>query len=70
MAIAKIWRNRIEAGTQQLSHCPAKYRQMVIFLIQGDIEDGNFTIEQLRALVESGMMTEEEYKEIIGEDYE
>ena len=30
MAMAKIWRNRIEAGTQRLDHCPGKYRMYVI----------------------------------------
>ena len=70
MAMAKIWRNRIEAGTQMLSHCPAKYREMVIELIRSDLESGSFSEGQLRQLVQSGMMTAEEYKEITGEDYE
>ena len=69
MAVAKIWRNRIEAGTQMLSHCPAKYRAQVITLIQEDLESGAYTIAQLRQLVEDGMMTEAEYEEITGEEY-
>lgn len=69
MAIAKIWRNRVEAGTQMLSNCPVKYKDVVIGLIQGDIENGDFTKDQLKALVASGMMTEEEYEQITGEDY-
>ena len=68
--MAKIWRNRIEAGTQMLSHCPQKYRADVIALIQEDLETGAYTEAQLRQLVVTGMMTEEEYEEITGEPYE
>ena len=64
--MAKIWRNRIEAGTQRLDHCPLKYRADVIRLIQEDLEDGRFTEEQLQQLVDDGMMSEEEYEEIVG----
>ncbi len=67
--MVKIWRNRIEAGTQMLSHCPKKYRAGVIALIQEDLEDGSFTIAELQGLVEDGMMTYEEYEEITGEPY-
>lgn len=67
--MAKIWRNRIEAGTQMLSHCPKKYRADVIILIQEDLLTGAFTIADLKKLVEDGMMTEEEYTEITSEDY-
>ena len=69
MAMAKIWRNRIEAGTQKLSKCPVKYRSQVITLIQEDIETGAYSITELRKLVEDGMMTPEEYEEIVGEEY-
>lgn len=65
----KIWRNRIEAGTQKLSDCPHRYRAGVIALIQDDLENGSYSIDELRQLVDSGMMTEEEFKEITGEDY-
>ena len=65
--MAKIWRNRIEAGTQMLSRCPAKYRADVIALIQNDLETGTFTDQQLRQLVSDGMMTEDEYDEITAE---
>lgn len=64
--MAKIWRNRIEAGTKKLSNCPAKYRADVIALIQEDIANGAFTTDQLRHLVEMDMMTEAEYEEIAG----
>lgn len=67
--MSKIWRNRIEAGTQMLSHCPAKYRADVITLIQNDLDSGAYTIAQLRQLVDSGMMTEAEYAEITGEGF-
>jgi hypothetical protein len=68
--MAKIWRNRIEAGTQRLDHCPQKYRNDVIRLIQEDLASGAYTISQLKALVEDGMMSPEEYEEITGEQYE
>lgn len=68
--MAKIWRNRIEAGTQMLSHCPQKYRADVIALIQEDLESGAYTEAQLKQLVVDGMMTEAEYEEITGEPYE
>lgn len=67
--MVKIWRNRIEAGTQMLSHCPRKYRAGVIELIQQDLADGSYTIAELQGLVEDGMMTEAEYEEITGEPY-
>lgn len=69
MAMAKIWRNRIEAGTQRLSKCPPKYRNQVIALIQEDLKTGDFSINDLMKLVEDGMMTPEEYAEITGEEY-
>ena len=62
--MAKIWRNRIEAGTKMLANCPQKYRADVIALIREDIEEGTFTIEQLQQLVEDGKMTQAEYAEI------
>ena len=68
--MAKIWRNRIEAGTQRLDHCPMKYRNDVINLIRADMTSGTFTDSQLRNLVEGGMMSAEEYEEITGEPYE
>ena len=67
--MAKIWRNRIEAGTQMLSHCPKKYRADVITLIQEDLLVGTFTDDELKQLVADGMMTNEEYEEITGHEY-
>lgn len=63
--MAKIWRNRIEAGAQKLSRCPSRYREDVIALIRKDIAEGSFTEAQLRALVDGGMMTGDEYDEIM-----
>lgn len=65
--MSKIWRNRIEAGTKKLSNCPLKYRAEVIELIREDLAEGTFTEQQLRQLVDDGMMTEEEYNEITAE---
>lgn len=70
MAMIRVWRNRVEAGTQRLSECPKKYRAGVVTLIQEDLADGAITLSDLQALVASGMMTEEEYAEITGEDYD
>lgn len=67
--MVKIWRNRIEAGTQRLSDCPRKYRSGVIDFIREDLENGSYTIAELQGLVADGMMTEEEYAEITGEEY-
>lgn len=66
----KIWRNRIEAGTKKLTDCPVKYRAGVIEYIQADLESGEYTDDQLRALVASEMMTADEYEEITGEPYD
>ena len=66
--MVKIWRNRIEAGTQRLANCPMKYRTGVIDLIREDLANGDYTEAQLQQLVESGMMTQEEYDEILGAD--
>ena len=63
--MAKIWKNRIMAGTKRLADCPARYRADVIELIR---EEGD--IQRLRQLVAQGLMTEAEYEEITGEPYE
>ena len=68
--MVKIWRNRSEAGTQRLSDCPRKYRSGVIDFIREDLENGSYTIAELQGLVADGMMTEEEYAEITGEEYD
>ena len=64
--MAKIWKNRIEAGTQALHECPNKYRDEVIRLIRQDIEEDKFTLEMLQELVEEGKLSQDEYSEIVG----
>lgn len=66
----KIWRNRIEAGTQKLSDCPVKYRTEVIGLIRADLETDESLEFRLKQLVKSSMMTREEYQEIAGKSFE
>ncbi len=68
--MVKIWRNRVWAGTQNLSSCPAKYKPGVIELMAQDIEDGTHTKDALRQLVEAGNVSEADYKLITGEDYD
>lgn len=65
--MVKIWRNRIWAGTQRLSDCPSRYRAGVIAMMRDDVADGIHTESDLQHLVDIGMMTQEEYNEIIGE---
>jgi len=54
--MAKIWRNRIIAGTQLYENCPDRYKDAVKALLRQDVENGVITAEQ--------------YKEITGEDYD
>ena len=44
--MAKIWKNRIEAGTQKLSECPKKYYDDVIELLDEDLKNGVITEEE------------------------
>ncbi len=53
--MSKIWRNRIIAGDQLYENCPLKYKVQVK--------------ELLRADVENGVITEEQYEEFVGEPY-
>ena len=48
--MAKIWRNRIIAGDQQFSDCPARYRTQVLTLLRADVENGVITAEQFEDL--------------------
>lgn len=48
--MAKIWRNRIEAGDQQFSHCPARYKDAVLALMRQDVVDGVITAERFEEL--------------------
>ena len=53
--MAKIWHKRILAGTQFFDDCPLKYKADVKAMF---IED-----------VENGVISAEQYEEIIGEPY-
>lgn len=55
MAVAKIWRNRLEAGTQKWEDCPDKYKPKVNILLREDVANG--------------VITAERYEEITGEPY-
>lgn len=48
--IAKIWRNRIEAGDKTFEECPARYKAQVLALMRQDVEDGIITAEQFEEL--------------------
>lgn len=48
--MAKIWRNRIEAGTQEFSKCPTKYKAEVLKLMREDVELGTITKDQFESL--------------------
>lgn len=48
--MAKIWRNRIIAGDQQFSNCPAKYRSQVLDLLRADVISGVISAEQFEEL--------------------
>ena len=54
--MAKIWRNRIIAGTQSYDNCPLKYKDAVKALLRQDVENG--------------VITREQYKEYVHEDYD
>lgn len=69
-AMSKIWRNRIEGGTQKTADCPQKYYEEVIALIKVDYDNGEISENRLKELVEGGNITAEEYEEITGGKYE
>lgn len=54
--MAKIWRNRLEAGTQVWADCPDRYKAAVKALLKADVASGKITAER--------------YEEIVGEAYE
>lgn len=53
--MAKIWRNRLIAGTQQFENCPERYKADVIALLKADVE--------------KGVISQERYEEITGQEY-
>ena len=48
--IAKVWRNRIEAGDQLFENCPQMYKAQVLALMRQDVVDGIITAEQFEEL--------------------
>lgn len=48
--MAKIWRNRIEAGDQLFENCPQRYQSQVLALMKQDVVDGIITAEQFEEL--------------------
>lgn len=70
MALARVWRNCIERGTQKLGTCPIRYRRDVVKLLQDDYKEEIFTKNMMTNLINKGMLTAEEYQEITGEAYE
>lgn len=54
--MAKIWRNRLIAGSQVWADCPERYRAAVKALLRADVESGKISAER--------------YEEITGEPFE
>ena len=54
-ALSKIWRNRIEAGTQFYAKCPQFLKKEVYQLLKDDVANGTITAA--------------EFKTFTGEDY-
>lgn len=48
--MAKIWRNRIIAGTQTFASCPDRYKADVRTLLRADVESGAITAEVFETL--------------------
>lgn len=54
--MAKIWHNRILAGTRTYDEVPMTWKAQVKALFRADVENG--------------VITAEEYEDIVGEPYE
>jgi len=54
--MARIWANRLEAGTQKWEDCPERYKTSVKELLKSDVANG--------------VITEDEYQNITNEPYE
>ena len=48
--MAKIWRNRIEAGDQLFANCPARYKNQVLALMRIDVENNVISADQFEEL--------------------
>lgn len=49
--ISKIWKKRIEAGTQVYSDCPDRYKAEVNALLREDVANGIITQEEYERLI-------------------
>ena len=58
-SLSYIWARRILAGTQLYSSCPESF---------GSIQVKSEVYEILKAMVESGEITQERFNNIVGED--
>ncbi len=50
--MARIWRNRIIAGTKLFSQCPDRYKTEVNSLLWEDVENGVITEEEFYSILE------------------
>ena len=50
--MAKIWRNRLIAGTQKFSDCPEKYKIEVVVLLREDVANGVITAERFKEITD------------------
>ena len=50
--MAKIWRNRLIAGTQKFEYCPARYKDEVVALLRQDVADGVITAERFKEITD------------------
>lgn len=50
--MAKIWRNRLIAGTQKFEDCPAKYKDEVVALLRQDVADGVITAKRFKEITD------------------
>ena len=48
--MAKIWRNRIVAGTQKYEDCPDRYKSDVLELLKLDVANGTITAKKFKEL--------------------
>ena len=54
--MARIWARRLEAGTQEWTKCPTRYKEQTKAVLKQDVADG--------------IISNARYKEITGEDFE
>lgn len=54
--MAKIWRNRLIAGTQVFSECPEQYRNDVIDLLKQEVAEGNIDAAKFEEITGMGIL--------------